>query len=168
MPVRRCIVAATDFSETSREALAAARAYAGAIGARVRLMHVIPDPARLPWTIDPGLSASELEDDWRANAVEALARARDDAGLAPRGTELIVATGDAAREITAAAAACRADLIVLGTHGHGFFGRLVMGSVADAVIRRSDRPVLIVPHPVFRHDRMERRAARAAREEVPA
>lgn len=100
MPTRTCILAATDFSGTSREAL-----------------HV----------------------------------ARDEAGL-PRGlTPTMVAMGDPAQEIVAAAAALGAAMIVMGTHGHGLAARLVMGSVADKVLRHADRPVLIVPHPSLKH-----------------
>jgi universal stress protein A len=150
MPSPKCIVAATDFSETSREAMQAARAYADAIGAHVHLLHVVPDPARLPWSVETGLALGDLEKDWRHHAQLALVRARDEAGLAPGRTVMTVAVGDAASEIAEAAAGLRADLIVLGTHGHGFVGRLMMGSVAEKVVRRADRPVLIVPHPVLR------------------
>lgn len=150
MPSPRYIVAATDFSDTSREAMRVARAYADAMGAHVHLLHVIPDPARLPWSAEAGLALGDLEKEWRHHARLALVRARDEADLPPDRTVLTVAVGDAAAEIAATAAALRADLIVLGTHGHGFVGRLLMGSVAGKVVQHADRPVLIVPHPALR------------------
>ncbi|HEX6323176.1 MAG TPA: universal stress protein [Vicinamibacterales bacterium] len=150
MPAPRCIVAATDFSDTSREALRVARAYADAIGAHVHLLHVIPDPARLPWSVEAGLALGDLATEWRQQARLALEQARHEAALPPDRTVLTVAMGDPAEEIGAAAASLRADLIVLGTHGHGFVGRLLMGSVAGKVVQHADRPVLIVPHPVLR------------------
>jgi nucleotide-binding universal stress UspA family protein len=143
----KCLLVATDFSATSTEALRVARELSLALGARVQLLHVIADPARLPWTIDAGPAIVQLEHSWRQQAERALEKARDAAGFSPDDTTLTVAMGDPAREITAAAHGINASVIVLGTHGHGFVARLVMGSVADKVVRRADRPVLIVPHP---------------------
>lgn len=151
MPTPKCIVAATDFSGTSREALRAARDLADAIGAHVHLLHVIPDQARLPWGLASGLVFHDLERGWRLHAERSLEQARDEAGFTPSRAVLQIAVGDAAHEIVAAARALRADVIVMGTHGHGFVGRLLMGSVADKVLRQADRPVLIVPHPLLHH-----------------
>lgn len=151
MSTSKRLLVATDFSGTSQEALRVARDMALALGARVQLLHVIADPARLPWTIDAGPAIVELEDSWRQQAERSLQQARDTAGFLPERTEMAVAMGDPAREIVAAAAALHADLIVLGTHGHGLVARLVMGSVADKVLRHADRPVLIVPHPALKH-----------------
>lgn len=151
MPRTKCIVASTDFSGTSRESLAVARDLAAAIGARVHVIHVIPDPAQLPWTIDTGVSLVNLERSWRKQAEVALERARGDAGLTPERTVLTVAMGDPATEIGREASRLGADFIVIGTHGHGLVARLLMGSVADKVVRHADRPVLIVPHPALKH-----------------
>ena len=52
--------------------------------------------------------------------------------------------GHAAEEILKSAAATHAQLIVLGTHGHGIFGRALMGSVATKVIAESPVSVLLV------------------------
>ena len=52
--------------------------------------------------------------------------------------------GHAAEEILKAAAASKAQLIVLGTHGHGILGRALMGSVATKVISETDTSVLLV------------------------
>jgi nucleotide-binding universal stress UspA family protein len=151
MPAPRCIVAATDFSGTSRESLAVARDLAGAIGARVHIIHVIPDPAQLPWTIDTGLSLVSLERSWRKQAEVALERARAESGMTPDQAVISVVRGDAATEIGKEAARLRADFIVIGTHGHGLVARLLMGSVADKVVRHAERPVLLVPHPALKH-----------------
>ena len=52
--------------------------------------------------------------------------------------------GHVAEEILKAAAAAQAELIVLGTHGHGLFGRALMGSVATKVVAETDISVLLV------------------------
>jgi nucleotide-binding universal stress UspA family protein len=52
--------------------------------------------------------------------------------------------GHAAEEILKAASASGAELIVMGTHGHGIFGRALMGSVATKVVAATDISVLLV------------------------
>ena len=58
--------------------------------------------------------------------------------------EYEVVQGDAAGAIVEAAGRLRADLIAMTTHGEGGLGRLVFGSVADAVLRKASSPVLLV------------------------
>jgi len=55
------------------------------------------------------------------------------------------ALGSIAEQLQAAADDCKADLVVLGTHGRGGFKRLLLGSVAEAFLRLSTRPMLLVP-----------------------
>ena len=52
--------------------------------------------------------------------------------------------GQAADEIIRACAEAKADLIVMGTHGHGFLGRVFMGSVSQNVVQGAEVPVLLV------------------------
>ncbi len=58
--------------------------------------------------------------------------------------DAVLATGDPAREIAAAAERERCDLIAMSTHGHRFFSDLIYGSVAESVRHRSMVPVLMV------------------------
>lgn len=58
--------------------------------------------------------------------------------------DVLVGDGDAAEEILAAANTQQCDLIVMGTHGRSGFERLLMGSVAEAVLRGSSCPVMTV------------------------
>lgn len=58
--------------------------------------------------------------------------------------EAVLACGDPAREICAAAERERVDLIAMGTHGHRFLADLIYGSVADAVRHKTMIPVLLV------------------------
>jgi nucleotide-binding universal stress UspA family protein len=62
--------------------------------------------------------------------------------------EAVLASGDPAREITAAAEREHCDLIAMSTHGHKFLGDLVHGSVANEVRHQSMVPVLLVRAPV--------------------
>ena len=72
------------------------------------------------------------------------------ADLAAEGfdAEAVLATGDPAREITAAASREQCDLIAMGTHGHRFIGDVIHGSVASAVRHQTSVPVLLVRAPV--------------------
>jgi nucleotide-binding universal stress UspA family protein len=59
-------------------------------------------------------------------------------------TEAVLAAGEPAKEIVAAAEREKADLIAMATHGHGFVNDLVRGSVANEVRHRTLVPVLLV------------------------
>ena len=63
---------------------------------------------------------------------------------------------------TAAAGARGADLLVLGSHGHGVIRRFLLGSVAERVLREAGCPVMIVPDRVFRATAVEALALRGA------
>ena len=122
----REILFPTDFSEVARQAGQTAADLARHFGARLHVLHVV-GPAS-----DPAPAPSALHD-----AVEALG-----AGL--RSVEA-TASGSAAREIVAYAASQSIDLIVIGTHGRKGVSRALLGSVAEAVIRRAACRVLSVP-----------------------
>ena len=67
--------------------------------------------------------------------------------------------GTAAIEIARYANEHAADVIVLGSHGHGVVKRYMLGSVAERVIRQATCPVLVVPHRTLRPTSFEVRAA---------
>ncbi|MEO8389680.1 MAG: universal stress protein [Polaromonas sp.] len=56
----------------------------------------------------------------------------------------IAVIGSSVQEIISAASNAKVDMIVMGTHGHGWIGRALMGSVAQRVVADSDIPVLLV------------------------
>ena len=78
---------------------------------------------------------------WAEETLEARAAETREAGVAARWT---ITTGVPFKEIVRAAAEERADLIVMGTHGRGGINRVLLGSVADRVIRTAGCPVLTV------------------------
>jgi universal stress protein A len=122
----REILFPTDFSDVARQAGETAASFAQRFGARVHVLHVV-GPTR-----DPQPAPAALHD-----AVTALG-----AGLK---TVAATASGAAAREIVAYAASHHIDLIVLGTHGRTGVSRALLGSVAEAVVRRATCRVLTVP-----------------------
>lgn len=80
----------------------------------------------------------------RKEAVEYLAPVAS--GLQQKGIRVTsdVRHGEPVAEIVAAARETRADIIAMTTHGRSGFGRLLFGSVAEAVLRRADVPVLMM------------------------
>ncbi|HLU37837.1 MAG TPA: universal stress protein [Planctomycetota bacterium] len=138
------IVVATDLSPAAERAFGPAAALARCLGARVVLLHVVPDaPAALGVHAPPLRSASAESDVAAAKQrLAEFAKAFPD-GI-PVGCEVIVARDfDAA--ITDFAHKTDARYLVVTTHGRTGVRRLVLGSVAEGVLRRSRVPVVVVP-----------------------
>jgi nucleotide-binding universal stress UspA family protein len=140
---RRTILVPLDGSALSERALGPARQLAAAFGARgggehgmLVLIRVVP--ARAPE--ERALQAAEVEAAERYLCIVA-------DRLRERGESVLVEAlaGDAAESILAQATLWHAELVVMATHGRGGVGRLLHGSVADAVVRGARTPVLLVP-----------------------
>lgn len=138
------VLCPTDFSECSTAAVTYAAALAASYGARLRLLYVLsPFPLVAP--------AADLPIDSRVwLSLEAQGRQDLDAEarrIRRPGAEIEteMRQGDAVVEILHAADEWQADLVVLGTHGRGGFERLVLGSVAEKVLRKAACAVTTVP-----------------------
>jgi universal stress protein A len=140
------ILVPTDFSETADEALAYAKTLAGCFGASLHLLHVFRDP-HAPAMYVPEVYVS-VPDATRERALDD-ARARMAERLGPdeetyfHGTRAIV-TGLTANQIVKYAADHGVELIVMGTHGRRGVAHLLLGSVAEHVVRTAPCPVLTV------------------------
>jgi len=129
-----------DFSETSEAAVKYAVALAKNFGARLHLLHV-GDQARLALDTEFPLGLEgAVEDAVRERLLKILTPA-EQADLKP---EFAVRAGVPATEIIRYAKDHDVDLIVMGTHGRGFVGHALMGSVAEKVVRTAPCPVLSV------------------------
>lgn len=142
----KTILVPTDFSECSEAAVRYGAALAEAFGATLHLLSVIHDPYSRPWAAE-GFAApiADLLADWEADARRRLAEAVP-AGIKSR-TILATETGSPHLEIVRYAGRHEIDLIVLGTHGRGPLGHLLLGSVAERVVRSAPCPVMTVRHP---------------------
>lgn len=138
------ILAATDFSEVSSAALAYAFDLAEKFDARVTLVHVSHEPLILPPTdesyVPPVPDLESLEKDARSRLEKAAEPARK------RGIEVDVrwAHGTPFVEVVREAREREVDLIVAGTHGRGPITHLLLGSVAENIVRQAPCPVLTV------------------------
>jgi nucleotide-binding universal stress UspA family protein len=142
MPKIDHIMVATDFSHDANRALTMAAEMARALSARLTLFHVVQMPSYKffgggVYVPSPELTADIVDDAkrWLAAAKERIT------GVA---VETICLDGDPAALIAAWAAEHKPDLLVLGTHGRRGLRRLILGSVAEHVLREVTCPVLTV------------------------
>lgn len=152
----RKILVPIDFSDESKQALGTARSLALDHGASLVLVAVAPPPPPttepfLPATEYPGLVAGMRRD------MEAL-----EADISDLSVESHVLGGPPGPSIVAIAKDCEADLIVMETHGRSGLNRLVMGSVAEYVLRHAPCPVLTMKPGTEHHLRDPQAEARAA------
>jgi universal stress protein A len=139
----RQILAPTDFSACSKQAVACAYELAQAFGAKLALLHVVEDLPSYIGFIPPAGAAmllADLERQARLDLVEVLPEA--EAAEVEVTRQVIV--GSPSHEIIKVAAAEKVDLIVIATHGRTGFSHLVMGSVAERVVRTAPCPVLTI------------------------
>ena len=142
----RTIVAAVDFSKTSEAAWAAACRLAMDTDSRVHLLHVSPDPLTQPWTVEAiGVDFPAIAESWRQQARQRLTAIIPAAGLSEDRVTRAVVIGVPHEAIVEYAATHHADLIVVGTHGYGPIKHLLLGSVAERVLRHASCPVMTVP-----------------------
>jgi len=133
----------TDFSRNSESAFHMACALARDYGARLVLLHVKPLPtvAYGEFGALPPEATDHLEE-----LKERLARMQPTNPVPA--VDRYVVEGEIAWEILRLADQLKVDLIVLGTHGRSGIGRLLMGSVAELIVRKAACPVLTVKNPV--------------------
>jgi len=137
----RKVLCPIDFSEHSLTALDVALKVVQQNDAALYLLNVAPMPAGAagfqPVPMDP---YPYVEKD-RREQLEKLAQERIPATVR---YEMLVTSGDPAERVLETARGLDADLIVMGTHGRKGLGHLVLGSVAERVVRESPIPVLTV------------------------
>jgi nucleotide-binding universal stress UspA family protein len=142
------ILCPLDFSESSDHALRYAAAMAEQFHAELILLHVVePILAALPG--DPMLPNTQQADidDLVDACRERLDRAVGTVATDGLKVQPLVLNGMPFVEIIRCARDREADLIVLGTHGRSGLAHLLIGSVAERVVRKAPCPVLAVKHP---------------------
>jgi nucleotide-binding universal stress UspA family protein len=141
------ILVATDFSDASARALDYARELARAFKASVHVMHVLEDLAAHAWTTEVYVAAlpgvhEEMEKQARER-LEQIVTPEDRKDLE---VQTVLRLGSPFVEIVRYAREANIDLIVMGTHGRGAIVHMLLGSVAERVVRKAHCPVLTVRH----------------------
>lgn len=139
MAGHKTILVPIDFQDASLAALATARELAEKLGLEVVLLHVYAIPVVVYPGFDP-IVAPGLPDEIAATAKAAVERlAAENGGLAT-----LIRAGDAATEILRAVEETQPRMVAMGTHGRAGIAHLLLGSVAEKVVRQSAVPVLTV------------------------
>ena len=143
--IRRILVP-MDFSECARRGLRYAVALAERFGSEIVLVHVIEAPLNLPpqtlVRLDPDGAAMPIMDYVREAADRRLNALLAELTLASIPAQCVVTVGDVRDVVLESARAHAVDMIVMGTHGRKGLRHLLIGSVAEAIVRRSEVPVL--------------------------
>ncbi len=147
------ILFATDFSVTSDSALPYATAISGHFGSTLHVAHVLSDTSLLLMTggVDY-VSMSTLYEDAIAQAKDKLAQIAAGFGAIPHRT--YVRHGQVWKNLAEIVSETGVEMIVLGTHGRIGLGKLLLGSVAEDILRHAPCPVLTVGPKVSGHDRL--------------
>lgn len=158
IPQYKTILYATDLSDNAAHAFRHAIGLARPANARIHLLHVLPevDAAMLNY-ISTVMGEDKLADYELAHKDEVKDQIRlrlhqfakeelsDHPEDLERIAEIEIHHGNPVVQILEAADRIDADLIVLGTHGKGMIKYAFLGSVAEKVLRKAHRPVMVVP-----------------------
>ena len=136
----RRVLLGTDLSRTSELATDRAFDLAHRHGAELLVVSVI-DPRDLAQQSRAIRTRWDQVRDRRQDAAQALVARGRSIGVT---VSFLVWTGDPGESIVSAAASESVDLVVVGTHGRGTIGRLLLGSVSEYVVRNAPCPVLVV------------------------
>jgi nucleotide-binding universal stress UspA family protein len=139
----RHILAPTDFSPNSEKAVNYAVQVAKLVGAKLTLLHVVPEPSALDYTMQ-GIPVDEIQG-WQKEAEEKLTDQVAKAKLAYQNVDSIQTIALHPRdEIVRAATDLSADLLVLSTHGYKGWRHVLFGSDAEKILEHAPCPVLVI------------------------
>ena len=142
------VLVATDFSETSASALNYGREFARTFGATLHVLHVVENALMWAGPEAGGFDFIQLQAELAANARATLDRIVTAEDRVQLKAVTAVRTGSSPAILIAEYAKAEGiDIILVGTHGRGMIGHLLMGNVAEKVVRIAPCPVLTVHHP---------------------
>lgn len=139
------LLVALDLSAASGDVLRAARKYATATKAQVRLLHVAePNPSFVGYEGGPDIVRDQVAHELR-NEHRALQEHADSLREAGIDATALLIPGPTVETILKEAEKMAADMIVLGNYGHGAVYQLVAGSTCLGVVKQTTLPLLLVP-----------------------
>lgn len=145
LDIKRILVP-LDFSANSERALDYAYAMAQRFNAGIHLVHVCEVPAMIAGSLDAyAVAYTDWSQQLGAEAERQLVEAQKRLAGVVVTSEILF--GNPARCVITAASTSHADLIVMGTHGHGPLMHVLMGNVAERVVRTAPCPVMTVREP---------------------
>jgi nucleotide-binding universal stress UspA family protein len=139
------ILACIDFSDATAGVIGETATLACATKAAVELVYVVPEEHNIPMLSPGGVAVVSPVTHDKASA---LAHVREFVGILSQvgvKAEAKILSGNVVDEILAEVESIRPQRVVVGSHGHSALYELVVGSVAEGLLRRSNAPVVIVP-----------------------
>lgn len=140
VPAFKQVLVAVDLSYAARATIAAAARYAAVFGAKMRVIHAIEPVPVLP-EVPPLVDTGEFQALTEARLLQEVWP------LVPAGAERAMVHGVAAQAIERDAKELGADLVVVGSHGKGWWDRLLLGSVTERLLNHLPAALLVVPVP---------------------
>ena len=145
------ILIAVDDSPYSDQAVKYGVLLAKNLGSKITLVHVDEIPVSSPFSADPLLNESpvmipELMHIQEEASKLLFKKIKDQYGDVVE-ISTVTKIGRAQDEILSVADDCKADMIILGTHGRTGFDHFISGSVSESVARKAKCPILIIPNP---------------------
>lgn len=138
------ILVPTDFSEPSRSALRYGAAFADQFGAAVHFLYAVEHPTQFGFS---GIDVTELTEELKTNADAKMEELHSMWAEYAFPVHKEIRVGNPAQVVVDYAKEIEADMIVMGTHGHGAVRHMLLGSVAERVVRMAPCPVLTVRFP---------------------
>jgi len=139
------VLVAVDLSTSTQKVITAVELIAKAMSAKVLLLHVAePDPDFVGWEAGPNTvrdSQTEVFHKQHRHLQEIANNLR----LKGVDTTALLIQGATADVILEKASKIKANMIVVGSHGRGMAYQVIVGSVSEVVVRKSECPVLVVP-----------------------
>ena len=144
----KTIVVAIDFSNATSGVLEMATRLARAFGASLELFHVIePEPSYTAYgfTPDEFPAMNAFQEEARRRATRKLSEKLATVQKDFPNTSSHMAEGSPLHALLSHVKANDVDCVILGSHGHGVIASLLLGSVAEGMVRKATVPTLVVP-----------------------
>ena len=140
----KTIVAAVDFSDSTPVVIDAAVQMAGAFGAKLHVIHVLePEPAYTAYGFTPDeFPAMHL---FQEEARKRAAKRLEELTVPLSDVTVKLIEGSPLLGVLDYVKASNADLVMVGTHGHGVVASLLLGSVAEGMVRKAEVPTMVIP-----------------------
>ena len=141
----KCVIAAIDFSDTSTDVVKLATQLATGLAAELALVHIAaPNPDFVGYEAGPQTvrddRAHELRDEHKQ--LQQMVEDLNAQGVTARA---VLAQGPTVEKMIDEVDRLDAQLIVVGSHGHGALHRALLGSVSEGLIRHAPCPVVVIP-----------------------
>ncbi|MGC9527194.1 MAG: universal stress protein [Limnospira sp.] len=141
------ILAAIDFSDVTAATIAQAEKLARAFGCKLWLIHATaPEPDFVGFGTGPPSVREDTANAYRKehHQLQEWAETLRQKGIDATGLTI---QGSTVETILAEVEKLKADLVIVGSHGHGRLFQAIVGSVSEGILRKADCPVLVVPVP---------------------